>query len=756
MYYINKLSQLDLGRQGENKATTVEIDVSEWLAEYPTVSINILAMRNSDTAPYIAVTSVSNGILRWVITESDTAFSGRGKAEIRATVNDIIKKSAVAVTYVAASLEGTPSPTPPEPSQDWVDEVIAAADSIKNMSATAEVDDNVGTPSVTVTKTKIDDHINLDFDFKNLKGEQGKQGQQGEQGETGQTPNISATASVDQTIGTPSVTVTKSGTDENPNLAFAFSGLKGQDGADGQDGKDGADGKDGKDGEDGITPDISASASVDNTVGTPSVNVTKSGTTAAPQFSFEFHNLKGEKGDDGQITDGEYPNVISGNSHNLISDTKIEEKVPYNNRSAGGNKRVGNYLQEEIVGGTVVFNQLCDKSKFHADITYNGVTRVSNTDDGVIRISGTNTAGNTWRGIQPFANTAVDLIQIGHRYVIIIDNINGIFANSLKLYMNFGTRVWQINKDGIYEAVGANSVPIANFRFEVGADFSVPSDDPIVIRLQMFDLTQMFGSTIADYIYSLETANTGAGVSYFKSLFPNGYYEYNAGTLMSVKTSAHKIYDSESNLVAQYPLDSDLELRGMPKLDSDNNLYYDGDIYQSNGDVTRKYGIVDLGTFTWSYSDTNGFFSTTVADKALGSLNLRCAKYVTGTATGQASIGDKEITSGTGNYKIIVKDSAYTDAELFKTAMSGVYLVYELQTPVTEIATPYTNPQYVDDWGTEEYVDDRDIPIPVGHNSQYSQDLRGKIENMPDIPPYDPTKTQTLKNVNGTLMWVDD
>ena len=28
----------------------------------------------------------------------------------------------------------------------------------------------------------------------------------------------------------------------------------------------------------------------------------------------------------------------------------------------------------------------------------------------------------------------------------------------------------------------------------------------------LFDLTQMFGSTIADYIYSLEQANAGAGV----------------------------------------------------------------------------------------------------------------------------------------------------------------------------------------------------------------------------------------------------
>ena len=51
----------------------------------------------------------------------------------------------------------------------------------------------------------------------------------------------------------------------------------------------------------------------------------------------------------------------------------------------------------------------------------------------------------------------------------------------------------------------------------------------------IFDLTQMFGSTIADYIYSLEQANAGAGVAWFRKLFPKPYYAYNAGELKSVK-----------------------------------------------------------------------------------------------------------------------------------------------------------------------------------------------------------------------------
>jgi hypothetical protein len=61
-------------------------------------------------------------------------------------------------------------------------------------------------------------------------GATGDPGTPGQKGDAGITPTITATASVDNTSGTPSVTVQKSGSNTNPSFAFSFSGLKGQPG----------------------------------------------------------------------------------------------------------------------------------------------------------------------------------------------------------------------------------------------------------------------------------------------------------------------------------------------------------------------------------------------------------------------------------------------------------------------------------------------------------------------------------------------
>lgn len=75
--------------------------------------------------------------------------------------------------------------------------------------------------------------------IQGVRGEQGPAGEQGVQGPTGPigaTPNITLNAEVNNTSGTPAVTVTKSGTEENPSFNLAFTGIRGEQGPKGDKG----------------------------------------------------------------------------------------------------------------------------------------------------------------------------------------------------------------------------------------------------------------------------------------------------------------------------------------------------------------------------------------------------------------------------------------------------------------------------------------------------------------------------------------
>lgn len=143
----------------------------------------------------------------------------------------------------------------------------------------------------------------------------------GDKGDNGVTPDITATASVDQTTGNATVTVTKTGADTQPAFNFAFTGLKGERGEQGQPGENGEPGTPGAKGEpgepgepgaDGVTPDITVVATVDGTTGTPAVDVTKSGSAEKPVFDFAFSGLKGVGG-----SGGEWKRVFCGDGATL-------------------------------------------------------------------------------------------------------------------------------------------------------------------------------------------------------------------------------------------------------------------------------------------------------------------------------------------------------------------------------------------------------------------------------------------------------
>ena len=560
--------------------------------------------------------------------------------------------------------------------------------------------------------------------------------------------------------------------------------------------------------------------------------------------------------------DGSYASMTVGNAEQLVSTVGIEDSVPYNFRTAGGSADIGDRETDMVVGGTVAWNQLADNESttgnHYAEVwastlsINNGEITVTNTRDyrelGLNFVETDVIIPNNHVFLCAFDVKSVDF-TVSTVTINITDHWDGLISSPTKTYTGPG------RYSSIVKTISSGTVGNLQ-RLLIRLNGTVVTGEKAVFKnCGWFDLTQMFGSAIADYIYSLEQANAGAGVAWFRKLFPKPYYAYDAGSLQSVNTSAHNMvgfnawdeewdegainvdtgenynqtgrvrvknyipilpnttyykkspapgmywhiyYDADKNWVGKagiaynstfttpsnayymrsytengygstykndicinlswdgekdgtyepyelhsYALDSSLTLRGIPKLDSDNKLYYDGDTYEADGTVTRKYGIVDLGTLTWiaqgTGSDGGKVWQSSLARKSGPCV---CAKYPYYGVTSWASTKEKTINTGYTSPMFFISDSNYNNAAAFKAAMSGVYLVYELATPTTESADPYQNPQIVNDFGTEEYVDagvtaatpTRDVAIPVGHSTFYAANLRAKLEMAPDSP----------------------
>lgn len=106
IYDVERCGTLQIGRQQENLSRTIRIDISKMLQRHPRAKISLWVQRSGEDTPYSPEVSVDDGVLYWDVTSQDTSLPGYGYAEIRATRNGVLEKSAVFKTYVRPSLPG--------------------------------------------------------------------------------------------------------------------------------------------------------------------------------------------------------------------------------------------------------------------------------------------------------------------------------------------------------------------------------------------------------------------------------------------------------------------------------------------------------------------------------------------------------------------------------------------------------------------------------------------------------------------------
>lgn len=109
--------------------------------------------------------------------------------------------------------------------------------------------------------------------------------------------------------------------------------------------------------------------------------------------------------------------------------------------------------------------------------------------------------------------------------------------------------------------------------------------------------------------------------------------------------------------------------------------------------ATKRIGVVDLGALAWNYRSSDNFFYAVVSGMKQPSTGAErldgviSSKYPVDTFTGiSVDATDKTMKRYVGN--IYIRDTSYTATATFKAAMSGVYLYYELATPIEYTTDP--------------------------------------------------------------------
>lgn len=331
----------------------------------------------------------------------------------------------------------------------------------------------------------------------------------------------------------------------------------------------------------------------------------------------------------------------------------------------------------KVGGKTIVMNQIFKIALTNA----NGLT-ISVDSDGLITINGTSTSYYTvFSQINDLQN------KEGKFFVkmTVIENPNNVafrygYSNRGKFTDNISSgstsKIFTQTKEelvkGKYQGLQG---------FQEGTVFN-----NVKIKIMICDLTKMFGS-----------GNEPSTTQEFESMFPNDYYAYNEGELMSMSINDVVYTDTSSNQNSHQIPQSIQNLDGYGwsagtaynYVDFENKKYY------------KCVDKIDLGTFTWfaSGSALHDALKVFVSNTNIESMKLKDKGRGTNFICDKFNLVDKsEIQYNAYDFVVEAKTSYYplrfcvpkdfcTDESDFRKKVEGTTLYFELAKPiVTDIS----------------------------------------------------------------------
>lgn len=271
-----------------------------------------------------------------------------------------------------------------------------------------------------------------------------------------------------------------------------------------------------------------------------------------------------------EAAEDSYPELRSAPIHNAI--TIGQSVYPRMDRTR--------MAIDAIRGRTVAFNQLCDDSSVPASSTSGDVTFTFANH--VLTINGT--ASSNAFG----TNVSVSLIK-DHIYYKSGVGGNEYATSSMQIYTDSGEAYCaqifkaQITENGDMRPRIASGQTLTNAK----------------TTYQLIDLTADYGTTLADSIYALEQATTGAGVAYVRQRMDSDYYAANAGTLSAPVVSG-------VNVVGFNFFDEDTAFADYGTKQSDGSWYISNPIPISGNAIwENKAGYTGQICVTFDYKYTS-------------------------------------------------------------------------------------------------------------------------------------------------------